>query len=416
MERNMKTKKPIALVYGHPNIGEYDLRSDVYYWEGLQDMVNVYSFSSVTDFETHYSRIEPDVVICIGINLKSSLESVNKRIIHLDEIPEDNVLANIIVAQTVFKNSSNIRPKFSVFTPTYKTGERILRAYEGLVNQTYQDWEWVLVDDSPDDDTWIILDALAKSDFRVKPHKITPITGGNVGLAKNRACSLSDGQWLVEMDHDDYLLPTCLEDLDKASNMFPDAGFMYSELCELYEDGEMKYYGKIWGEEGYGHPDNTFGMGYSVHYWTEHNGKKYLAHRYPDINPYSIRFNFSMPNHVRVWRKDIYQKVGGHNKRLPVADDFELIVKTFLETRIIHVKKMLYLQYNNHDSTVDNNVRDINRRARLIKDHFDLKIHNRIIELGKHDWFWNPSQGRSYIEPVERKFYEGEQVMNYIYL
>jgi hypothetical protein len=65
---------------------------------------------------------------------------------------------------------------------------------------------------------------------------------------------------------------------------------------------------------------------------------------------------------------------------------------------------------------VDNNVRDINRRARLIKDHFDLKIHNRIIELGKHDWFWNPFQGRSYIEPVERKFYEGEQVMNYIYL
>jgi hypothetical protein len=236
----MKTKKPIALVYGHPNIGEYDLMSDVYYWEGLEDTVKVYSFSSITSFETDYTIHNPDVIVCIGINFQSSLESINKRIIHLDEVPSDNVLANIIVAQTVFKNSSNIRPKFSVFTPTYKTGERILRAYEGLVNQTYQDWEWVLVDDSPDDDTWIILQALAKADFRVKPHKISPITGGNVGMAKNRACSLSDGEWLVELDHDDYLLPNCLDDLDKASNMFPDAGFMYSELCELYEDGEMK--------------------------------------------------------------------------------------------------------------------------------------------------------------------------------
>jgi glycosyltransferase involved in cell wall biosynthesis len=303
-----------------------------------------------------------------------------------------------------------------VFTPTYKTGERILRSYQGLVNQTYQDWEWVLVDDSPDDDTWIILQALAKADFRVKPYKINPITGGNVGMAKNRACSLSDGEWLVELDHDDYLLPNCLDDLDKASNMFPDAGFMYSELCELYEDGEMKYYGNIWGEEGYGHPDNTFGMGYSVHHWVEQDEKKYLAHRYPDINPYSIRYNFSMPNHVRSWKKDVYQKVGGHNKRLPVADDFELIVKTFLETKMIHVKKMLYLQFNNHDSTVDNNVTDINRRARLIRDHFDLKIHNRIIELGRYDWMWNQTQGRSFIEDVERKFYESEQVMNYIYL
>ena len=412
----MKTKKPIALVYGHPNIGEYDLMSDVYYWEGLQDIVKVHSFSSITNFETDYTINNPDVIVCIGINLQSSLESINKRIIHLDEAPSDNVLANIIVAQTVFRNSSNIRPKFSVFTPTYKTGERILRAYEGLVNQTYQDWEWVLVDDSPDDDTWIILQALAKADFRVKPHKISPITGGNVGMAKNRACSLSDGEWLVELDHDDYLLPNCLDDLDKASNMFPDAGFMYSELCELYEDGEMKYYGNIWGEEGYGHPDNTFGMGYSVHHWVEQDEKKYLAHRYPDINPYSIRYNFSMPNHVRSWKKDVYQKVGGHNKRLPVADDFELIVKTFLETKMIHVKKMLYLQFNNHDSTVDNNVTDINRRARLIRDHFDLKIHNRIIELGRYDWMWNQTQGRSFIEDVERKFYESEQVMNYIYL
>jgi len=113
MERSMKTKKPIALVYGHPNIGEYDLMSDVYYWEGLEDTVKVYSFSSITSFETDYTIHNPDVIVCIGINFQSSLESINKRIIHLDEAPSDNVLANIIVAQTVFKNSSNIRPKFS---------------------------------------------------------------------------------------------------------------------------------------------------------------------------------------------------------------------------------------------------------------------------------------------------------------
>jgi len=53
---------------------------------------------------------------------------------------------------------------------------------------------------------------------------------------------------------------------------------------------------------------------------------------------------------------------------------FELIIKSFLNTRIIHLKKMLYVQYNDGNSTVDNNNTDINRRARLIKDYYDKMI------------------------------------------
>ena len=125
-----------------------------------------------------------------------------------------------------------------------------------------------------------------------------------------------------------------------------------------------------------------------------------------------------MPNHVRVWKRDVYNKMGGHNKSLPVADDFELIIRTFLNTRIIHIKKMLYIQHNNHNSTVDNNSIDINKRARLIRDHYDLAIHNRIIELGFKDWNWNNELGHSQKisnEVLVRKYYEEEQILNYIY-
>jgi hypothetical protein len=60
MERSMKTRKPIALVYGYNKIGEYQLTSDVYYWEGLQDEVQVYSYGDISDFETHYTLFNPD--------------------------------------------------------------------------------------------------------------------------------------------------------------------------------------------------------------------------------------------------------------------------------------------------------------------------------------------------------------------
>lgn len=413
----MKTRKPTAIVYGWDRVGEFDLTSDVYYWEGLQETVKVYSFDKI-DLKTHYTVKNTDLIVSIGTEIGTNLESINDRIVHLESMVPDNVLANIIVCQSTFRNSSNIRPKFSVFTPVYKTGDRILRTYESLIKQTYPDWEWVIVDDSPeDDDTWEKIKEIASQDHRVKPHKITPTTEGVVGLAKNRACHLSDGEWLVELDHDDYLLPDCLEYLDKASEEYPDAGFMYSEVCELYDDGEMKYYTNIWGEQGYANPNNMFNCAFGIHYLVEHEGKQYVNHRYSDINPLSIRYNFSMPNHVRCWKKDVYLKIGGHNKKLPVADDFELIIRTFLETKFVHIKKMLYLQYNNRNSTVDNNVTDINRRARLIKDHFDLEIHQRILELGKDDWMWDEVNERSYLNFNEKlKYYEGEQVMNYVYL
>ena len=414
----MKTKKPIGLVYGWDKFGEFELISDVYFWEGLQDVVYVYSYESYEDFEEHYNKIQPDIIIQIGTPFATNNDSINKRIHFLETSVEDPVLANIIVCQATFRNSAGITPRFSVFTPTYMIADRIERTYQGLKNQTFTDWEWVVVDDSPEGDlTWEKLLEISKKDFRVKPHRILPNTGGVVGHAKNRAAHLCQGDWLVELDHDDYLLSEALEELDNASKAFPDAGFMYSEVCELYDDGQMKYYTEIWGEDGYANPNNGFNANFGIHYWINVDGVDYLSHRYSDINPLSIRYNWSMPNHVRVWKREVYLLLGGHNKRLPVADDYELIVRTFLVTPIIHVKKLLYLQYNNNNSTVDNNVIDINRRARLIKDYFDTAIHERILELGKEDWMWNEEDNRSYFQIHDKKkFFHQEQVMNYVYL
>ena len=103
---------------------------------------------------------------------------------------------------------------------------------------------------------------------------------------------------------------------------------------------------------------------------------------------------------------------------MPVADDLELIIRTFLATKMIHVKKMLYLQYNNGNSTVDNNVIDINRRARLIKDYYDKHIHKRIQQLGKVDWNWNEETQcslKTIRSGASPRFYEEEQAMNYSY-
>ena len=414
----MKTKKPSAIVYGLDRLGTETIYSDVYFEESLYDECIIYSLEYNNQVVEDYSKYQPDLIISFGEKINIPDYRLSQIHLHYPEILYNNTLANDIVCQSVFRNCRGNRPRFSIFTPVYKTGERIKRTYESLKNQVWTNWEWVVVDDSPDDETWEILQEISDNDYRVKLHRIYPLSGGNVGLAKHRAAMLCDGDWLIELDHDDYLTRECLSKSNQAILKFPDAGFLYTDCCELYEDGEMKTYDHNWEDDYYARHDNHFDFGYAGHSWVNVDGQDVLAHHYPNINPLTIRFNISMPNHVRMWERKLYHEIGGHNKNMPVADDLELIIRTFLNTRMIHLRSVLYLQYNNRNSTVDNNATDINRRARLIKDHYDLAIHNRIIELGFEDWNWDEekkqSQKRQNATPI-RKYYDEEQVMNYIY-
>ena len=421
----IEVRRPTAVVYGWKERGLYTYTTDLYSDpENIRGWVDIHAVTGETDLIKDYLKFKPDVIISIGTKIETPYRIIQEKIFTYSESPSDQELANFILSKTVEFECSPYEPTFSVFTPVFKTGDKILRTYKGLAEQTCVDWEWVIVDDSPPGDlsTWIILQGIAAKDFRVKPIKIHPVSGGNVGLVKHRAAILSTGKWLVELDHDDYLMKDCLKTCLEASDKFPDAGFMYSDCTEMSDSGDFRDYDTERDGNYYGRRDNLFAFSYAGHTWKNIDGKEYLVHHYPSINPITIRFNTSMPNHVRVWRSDVYRKIGGHRQDLPVADDLELIIRTFLETRIIHIKRMLYIQHFKLGSTVDLNSFDINRRARLIRDFYNLKIHRRIEELGFFDWEWDKEKEDSIhksswarIDKSDIGLGEQEQVMNYIY-
>ena len=434
----IKTSLPSAVIYG-TGYSEFEIiESDIYFEEYLQEGIQIYRRDLIDErgVRKDVATLNADLIITIGPEVTQTFKSlfhsddtlINNLHYSYPQEPPTNILANDIACQSTFRAcgiNDNVfynkeLPYFSAFTGAYKTEERLYRAYEGLLNQTYPNWEWVIVDDSPVDHgkTWQIANQIAAADNRVKVYKMFPISGGNVGEVKHRAASLANGNWLLELDHDDKVISTLFEDCVKAIGKHPDSGFIYTDVCELYENGEMRTYGlTLPNREWYGHPDNWFNWAYSGHDWVEADGERYLTHYYPEINPKTIRFNIGMPNHARLWRKDVYVKVGGHNRQVSVADDYELIVKTFLETKFTHIRKMLYLQFNNRNSTVDNNATDINRRARLIKDYYDPKIHARIAELGKVDTCWVEELGMAGRLQNDRTgvvYGEEEQILNYI--
>src|SRR5262249_37173433 len=111
------------------------------------------------------------------------------------------------------------------------------RPHRSLLQQTYTNWEWVLYDDSPDDGrTFGELAALSRADHRISAFRSQGACGV-IGEVKRRACALCRGEILVELDHGDELTPDCLANIVGAFGAYPDAGFAYSDVAVVREDG-----------------------------------------------------------------------------------------------------------------------------------------------------------------------------------
>ena len=126
---------------------------------------------------------------------------------------------------------------FSIITPTYKTPtNKIERLYKSLLEQTYTNWEWIIFDDSPLDYTtsYNFIDELSKLDNRVFLYKRNK-NSGIIGEVKKAAFSLGTGDILVEVDHDDELIHTCLENLLTAYNYSDEIGFVLYHLVKVQE-------------------------------------------------------------------------------------------------------------------------------------------------------------------------------------
>lgn len=294
----------------------------------------------------------------------------------------------------------------SYFTPIYNTGEKLFNTYQSLLDQTYNNWEWVLVNDSTDGGkTLKIAESIAAKDPRVRLYDFREKSGGNIGEVKWRCCSMARGFILAELDHDDLLVPWCTEDLYKAAKKHPEAGFFFNDTVEVDENWNSLTYG-----EG-------FALGYGSYRKEEYAGKMMDVSNQQNINPKTIRHIVGVPNHVRAWRRSTYFEIGGHNRSLVIADDYELVVRTFLKAITCKIPKLGYIQflYNNANGQNTHNLSraDIQRRVRTISYYYNEQIKNRFEELGLEDWAYNENPGAP-LNTVSR-FNQEEMAANIIY-
>ena len=158
-----------------------------------------------------------------------------------------------------------------------------------------------------------------------------------IGLLKNEACSRATGDVIVELDHDDLLIPTAIEKIKEAFQD-PEIGFAYSNCAQFNYP--------VWTKP------NRFnsGMGWK---WRD---LTYQGHVLDETisfgpSPASVSRIWFAPDHVRSWRKDIYDQIGGHNREMRVLDDGDLICRLYLKTKFEHINECLYLYRINGENS-----------------------------------------------------------------
>ncbi len=102
--------------------------------------------------------------------------------------------------------------KFSIIIPCYNQADWLKICIQSLKNQTFENWEAIIVNDGSTDHTKDTADYLAKDDNRIK---IIHQENGGLSAARNAGIHKAIGEWLNFHDSDDYLLPDCLNQVQR---------------------------------------------------------------------------------------------------------------------------------------------------------------------------------------------------------
>jgi hypothetical protein len=180
----------------------------------------------------------------------------------------------------------NAAPMVSVIIPTYNRGWTLKTALDSVLDQTYRDYELIVVDDGSTDDTPALLDAYG-ADLKV-------IRQANAGVsaARNTGVRAARGNYIAFLDSDDRWLPDKLRVQADFFAACPDA-----LICQTEE---------IWIRNG-----------------KRVNPKK--VHQKPSgrIFKASLALCLVSPSAVML-QKALFEQIGGFDETLPACEDYDL--------------------------------------------------------------------------------------------
>jgi len=215
-------------------------------------------------------------------------------------------------------------PLVSVIIPTYNREKFVTLAIDSVINQTFKDYELIVIDDGSTDNTKNVL-----KQYNAKIHYIYQNNSG-VSAARNAGIKVARGEWLAFLDSDDEWMPEYLECQMQRAKEEPKIRMHMTNSIKMEISGK-----KI----------NTF-------------ENKILLHKF-DKTPYIIierPFLFVIRNHIAmpittVICRNSLLSTGMFNEDLTIYEDMDLIARMSLGGPLGIYERPLALYYHRDEST-----------------------------------------------------------------
>lgn len=239
---------------------------------------------------------------------------------------------------------------FSVIIPLYNKEKYIHKAIHSVLNQTFVEFELIIVDDGSTDKS-------LKQLYEVKDERLNIISQTNQGvsIARNNGVKNANFELITFLDADDWWHPDFLKEMFELIQKFSDAAIYSSSYFKVKNGKNIP--AKIGVE-------NEFKAGYINYY------KVYA-------NTFWVPVNCSFV----VVKKSVFTNVGGFNPKLKFGEDLDLWLRISLNHQFAFINK--HLAYSNQD--VDSNNRALGIKNKWAKEEHFLFTLNQFDLIENQD-------------------------------
>jgi glycosyltransferase involved in cell wall biosynthesis len=226
-------------------------------------------------------------------------------------------------------------PKVSVIVPNYNHAQFLPQRIDTILCQTLQDFEVILLDDCSTDQSRSILSQYA-GDPRIQI-EFNDVNSGSTFRQWNKGVRLARGKYVWIAESDDYSDPRFLERLVPILEAEPDVVFVYCRSHRVMQDGVP---------DGFA---DFYLTALDAHVWSA----DFRADGCEECRNYFVQLNL-VPNASSViFRKGVYEQVGGADENMRFCGDWKLWAAIALCGKIAYVSEPLNY-FRVHESTVRN--------------------------------------------------------------
>ena len=210
----------------------------------------------------------------------------------------------------------------------WNAGATVARAIESILNQTFEDFEFVIVDDGSDDGSRRLIEEFAGRDRRIR---ILPQENTGLTRALVSGCSVARGEWIARQDADDWSEPRRLEKCLALAKKNPDCTIVSSWADYHGPAGELL--------EEVRRPQSS-----------------------DEATAGLIHGQLGPPAHGSVmFRRDAYEQAGGYRPEFYFGQDSDLWLRMALRGKIAYVQEALY-HYTLSPGAISGKFSDVQRR------------------------------------------------------